>query len=238
MIGCVDLLDVSTGGIKEYLTDFDISLKPNDLWPKVPSVAKVHCSDDDWYILGQELVEHGLCGLVDGSEVFSWSNKKLLSGMFGVSKHEFDEKGVEIMRLIMNLIPLNQICHHAEGDLSTLPMLGQVTSLHILLHERVFWSSEDLRCMFYLFRVPQPWSQLMCFNKLLGSKYLCSKVLGMGWCSSVAIAQHVHRQMLLQSPPSGAGLPPNREWRRDKPMPPRQLDEVQSSSYWKVYFDN
>jgi hypothetical protein len=27
MIGCVDLLDVCTGGIKEYLTNFDISLK-------------------------------------------------------------------------------------------------------------------------------------------------------------------------------------------------------------------
>ena len=104
MIGCVDLLDVCTGGIKEYLTNFDISLKPNELWPKVPAVARVHCSDIDWDILGQKLVEYGLCDLVDGSEVFSWSNKKLLSGMFGVSKHEVDEMGVEIVDEILGRV--------------------------------------------------------------------------------------------------------------------------------------
>ena len=184
------------------------------------------------------MVERNLCTLLDYEEVFGWSNRKLLSGMFGVPKLEKTEQGIEIMRLIMNLIPLNELCHGAEGDLATLPMIGQISSLHILLHERLFWSSEDLRCMFYLFRIPNQWTSLMCFNKSFKGQFLGSRVLGMGWTSSVAIAQHVRRQMLLQSPPSGAGLPSSREWRRDRAMPPKDKATPGCVGYWKVYLDN
>jgi hypothetical protein len=105
-----------------------------------PSTAKVHVLDEQWPTSAQALEDRGLVARLSCSEVFGWSNKKLLSGLFGVPKHERTDTGIEIMRLIMNLIPLNQICEGAEGDLATLPMMGQLSSLHVLLHERVFWS--------------------------------------------------------------------------------------------------
>jgi hypothetical protein len=54
---------------------------------------------------------------------FSWKRKKLLSEWFGVGKNEFldtcedctlNNPADELLRLILNLIPLNEIVQQAE----------------------------------------------------------------------------------------------------------------------------
>lgn len=126
--------------------------------------------------------------------------------MFGVSKGEF-HNGFEVRRLIMNLIPFNSICRTLDGDIATLPSWAGMTALQLHPEDLVV-SSEDVRCFFYIFRVPVEWWPFLCFNKPLppslcpsvgGRYYLCSTVLPMGFKNSVSIAQHVHRVIVRNS---------------------------------------
>ena len=90
----------------------------------------------------------------------------LLNGLFGVSKHEW-EGGVEIHRLIMNLIPVNQVCRNITGDVATLPSLSGLAPLFLGKEEQLVVSSEDVRCFFYIFKIPVEWRRFMAFNKPL-----------------------------------------------------------------------
>ena len=47
---------------------------------------------------------------------------------------------------------------------------------------------------------------------------LAATVLGMGWLSSVGIAQHLIRELVLRAPRLGADLPPHRELRKDRSL--------------------
>ena len=98
------------------------------------------------------------------------------------------------MRLIMNLIPVNAICGQLPGDVGLLPMLNEVSGVQLLCNERLMHGSEDLRCMFYLFRMPEQWQPYMSFNYNFRVEQsnewhvLSSRVLGMGWTNSVGLA--------------------------------------------------
>ena len=62
--------------------------------------------DCHWAGVCQGLVHAGLCTYIEESDVFCTDNGPLLNGLFGVSKDETTPEGVEVFRLIMNLIPL------------------------------------------------------------------------------------------------------------------------------------
>ena len=65
---------------------------------------------------------------------------------------------------------------------------------------------------------------------------LCAAVLGMGWLSSVGVAQHFIRELALRVPRLGAGLPPASELRRDANPP--KLSDNGDGSFWSVYMDD
>lgn len=104
-------------------------------------------------------------------------------------------------------------------------------------------SSEDIRCFFYLFRLPVEWNGFLAFSRPVppdlvpGGEpketcYLCSRVLPMGYVSSVAIAQHIHRNVVRRCmgelrPPIGG----HQELRRDR-LP------TTSPVMYRVYLDN
>ncbi len=67
-----------------------------------------------------------------------------------------------------------------------------------------------------------------------GQLLLTSAVLGMGWLSSVGIAQHLIRELALRAPRLGAGLPLARELRRDAEMPGAERQDG-ASRFWSVY---
>lgn len=104
-------------------------------------------------------------------------------------------------------------------------------------------SSEDIRCFFYLFSIPDAWKRFMAFGKLLPMDLvppkwegmdcvLVSRVLPMGFLNSVSIAQHVHRRvarMALQSPLGQLGA--DHEIRRDRPLSTGKV-------LYRVYLDN
>ncbi|CAE7354468.1 unnamed protein product, partial [Symbiodinium microadriaticum] len=191
------------------------------------------------------------------AKVFSWDNIRHAlpadgvaavdvldfceAGLFGVSKDEWVAE-VEVMRLIMNLVPVNEWFHPIEGDLQTLPVISQLHALDLDPSENLLLSSEDLKCYFYTLRVPDAWSKYFAFSKVVPQCFnpsgdsrphvLASRVLPMGFASSVAVAQHVHRNVVRRSMHDPRSqLCPEGELRRDKFW-------SSHNPGWRVYLDN
>ena len=78
--------------------------------------------------------------------------------------------GIPIYRLIMNLMPLNDLCQGLAGDIQTLPHWFGMTPFHIEAHENLVVSREDLRCFFYTLALPPCWFPFLCFNKPLPAR--------------------------------------------------------------------
>ena len=53
-----------------------------------------------------------------------WMIYLFLMDFLELVRRSFTDQGVEIFRLIMNLIPLNALCKPLAGDVDTLPSWG------------------------------------------------------------------------------------------------------------------
>eukprot|EP00438_Fugacium_kawagutii_P036449 Skav224179 [mRNA] locus=scaffold257:56221:60355:- [translate_table: standard] len=240
-IGKVPLRDVCTRGAQHYVDNFDAFVRePGQC--SLKKSPRVMVSDDDWPEVCNGLVASGLCTLLPRGDVFDTGEGLLLNGLFGVTKDEWSN-GVEVYRLIMNLIPLNALCCPLQGDIETLPMWSLMNPFFLQPTEDLLISSEDVRCFFYTMSVPQAWYKYLAFNKpapdhclpldLRGQEvYLASKVLPMGFANSVSLAQHVHRNLVLWSGAEASGVNlPQEELRKDR-APPCSRD------MWRIYLDN
>ena len=130
--------------------------------------------------------------------------------MFGVEKpQKFTEDGQPLLRVILNLRPINRALRIIQGDIKELPMATSWTQLCLEESETIHVSQADMSSAFYLFKLPRAWRPLMCFNsKLDGSKigrrpgvnYVPScAVLPMGWSSSVGLMQMASREMIRRN---------------------------------------
>eukprot|EP00438_Fugacium_kawagutii_P025094 Skav213443 [mRNA] locus=scaffold837:212799:217106:- [translate_table: standard] len=239
LVGSVPLAEVVELGCKHYVPNFeDYLLEPEDQ-QQVVKPPKVMVPPDQWFTFCKNLLDKGVFDKVHESDIYQVQGKPLLNGLFGVSKNEF-EGPWEVMRIIMNLVPLNGVVRSFEGDVSTLPSLAGLNPLHLELDEGLVVSSEDVRCFFYIFKVPLSWQRLMAFNRPLppelggqrpGKWYPCSAVLPMGFKNSVALAQHVHRCIVNRSLKvvSSTGL--EAEMRKDKSF-------SCANPFHRIYLDN
>eukprot|EP00438_Fugacium_kawagutii_P025255 Skav212857 [mRNA] locus=scaffold786:244787:247873:+ [translate_table: standard] len=238
-VGSVALSDVCEGGCKEYVCSFENYLldESSRVYTKPPRVMVPDC---EWEETCKGLLDSGICTLMPEAEVAHVEGKPLLNGLFGVSKGEVAE-GHEVHRLIMNLIPLNNISRGIEGDVATLPSWSSTSPLSLLPGEEMVVSSEDVRCFFYIFAVPQAWHRYLGFNKRVPSNLhahssqphvLCARVLPMGFKNSVSLAQHVHRVVVKRASQRVDGqLEPQQELRKDKVF-------TSASAIHRVYLDN
>ena len=239
-IGSIPLVEICDLGTLDYVNHFERYLIPEDerVYTKPP---RIMVEDSDWERVCAGLLEKGLCRLISKDEVYHLGGRPLFNGLFGVSKDEFAD-GVEVFRLIMNLVPVNKLCRNLHGDVATLPSWAGMQSYLLEDGDLLMMSSEDIRCFFYLFEIPKSWHAFMSFGKEVpqsllpqgssGVFYLASRVLPMGFLNSVTIAQHVHRRIARLSlhalqPKTG----PQAELRKDRPM---------TSCKWsyRVYLDN
>ena len=240
-VGELDLSSFCTLGTLEFVTNFENYLVPveSQLHMKAPTVM---VEDGGWNDLARGLLQRGVCRVIPLRQVHHIEGKPLLNGMFAVGKQEW-VGGLETQRLIMNLTPVNSLVREVQGDLSTLPTLATMGQLFLEEGDWCLTSSEDVRCFFYLFRTPDCWHKYMAFNKILHSSLvpeemqgepcvLCATVLPMGFQGSVAIAQHVHRNVVkvaaMQSTPVVGG---QGEIRRDLGFP-------QCKDRFRIYLDN
>ena len=241
-VGRVRLESVVTKGSLHYVENFGSYLLPeaNRRHTRPP---RVMIEDSQWEAMCCGLLEKGVCGLIGEDQVFRVEGKLLLNGLFGVPKDE-DVNGVPVHRLIMNLIPLNRICRPMSGDISTLPAWPSMHPFEIGPEETLLVSSEDVRCFFYIFAVPQEWHRFLAFNKVvpphlcpdrLQNYYLCGKVLPMGFCNSVSLAQQVHRtivgEAVQECVAQGSRVSWEAEHRKDRSF-------SWSNPSFRVYLDN
>ena len=240
-IGRVPLSEVCRLGAKFYVDNFDLFVKDKSEWT-LSKPPRVMVREEDWGEVCSGLVERGVCTYLTRDEVFDTGQGPLLNGLFGVTKDEKAD-GVEVYRLIMNLIPLNGICSGLSGDVATLPSWSSMSPYFIQPTESLLVSSEDVRCFFYTMSVPEEWWKYLAFNKpvpqgvipdhLQGEQvYLAARVLPMGFLNSVSLAQHVHRNLVLWSgEEKEANNKPEEELRKDKHFSDGQQN-------WRVYLDN
>ena len=214
-----------------------------DLPVKMPK-PKVMAEDEEWEKIGAELYSRGLvrpveqCAQLDG--------RKILNGAFGVVKpNKATPSGKEVLRLIMDFRACNAVTKIIEGDVRTLASAPALQHVVMPSGSVLRLSAEDLVSAFYLFSLPEDWSQL-CFEKKVkwkslgedrpGSTWIGACVLPMGWSSAVGVMQHAHRRLALRSPfQGGAGLVPEMEVRKDTTFP---VLEVEGSAIWSLYLDD
>lgn len=241
-VGSVPLVDVCTLGCQHYVKHFESYLKPKPDWAKM-TWPRVMVDDCDWDKVCQGLVDSGVCIYIRESEVFDTGSGPLLNGLFGVTKDEFTDSGVEIFRLIMNLIPLNGMCQPIAGDVDTLPAWSSMNPYFLQPHENLLVSSEDVKCFFYTMALPEAWSKFLAFNKPVPAHvvpdeysgetvYIAARVLPMGFLNSVSLAQHVHRNLVAWSRGDDHRCnAPEAELRKDKSF-------SHHHSNWRIYLDN
>ena len=237
-VGGVALEEVVEKGCLEYVLNFkSYLLDPEDqVYTKPP---RVMVPPDGWRDFCENLLKVGVFSKIHEDDIHRVQGKMLLSGLFGVSKREYHGPH-EILRIIMNLIPVNNICRGIDGDVNTLPSWAGMTPLGIDPEEELIISSEDVRAFFYIFRVPQEWHPFLAFNRPLppelkgdkeGDWYPCSAVLPMGFKNSVSLAQHVHRFIVQKALRKVPDLGGEAELRKDRPFP-------SSRSLYRIYLDN
>ena len=201
--GSVPLVDVCEGGIRELVLNPHALLKPT-AFREAMTPPQVRVANEDWPEVAANLIRRGVCSTLPLDEAFQVDGQPILSGMFGVSKQEMDNE-FEVLRLIMDLRPLNFISESVSGDTDTLPLITQLIQLDMMVSEDLVVSCEDLKAMFYCFELPECWLPFTCFNKVLPPSFcpendarprvLCAKVLPMGHLNSVSFAQHLHRNI-------------------------------------------
>ena len=241
-VGQLYLRDFCSDGVLHFIDHFEDFLLPEQD-RVIGRCPRVICDDDEWDRVAAGLVKKGLCKVVRESDLFKVNNIPLVNGMFAVSKQEFREDGLELCRLIMNLKPLNANSRNLQGDTGTLPSIVNMSGMYLEEDELILTSSEDIRCFFYLFSVPESWTKYLGFGKVCPrwlvppefgdeAAYLTATVLPMGYVNSVGIAQHVRRNVVLRAmgdlrPRLGGDV----ELRRDRPF-------SQSHQLIRVYLDN
>ena len=238
-VGCLELRDFCTQGTLHYLDHFEDHLidTSNLSCPRAPRVMV----GDDWPAICEGLIAKKICEVMPTDQLFHIDQVPLLNGMFGVGKGDFIGN-IETQRLIMNLVPLNRLCDPLVGDVMTLPNISSFGSFLLEDGEMALISSEDVRCFFYLFRVPSSWKRFLGFNRLVPPSLvpdawrgrpcvLTACVLPMGFLNSVSIAQHVHRNIVTWSQQDSKTLGGACEMRKDR------VSSTAKHQY-RVYLDN
>ena len=237
-VGGVKLEEVVELGCKHYVLNFEEYLLDEDdqVLCKPP---RVMVPPEAWRDFCSNLIRLGVFSVIHEDDIYRVKGEPVLNGLFGVSKQEFSNS-FEVMRIIMNLIPLNGICREFAGDVGTLPAWAGMSPLQLHPHEDLVVSSEDVRCFFYIFKVPNSWHKFLAFNRPLpeglggsraGKYYPCSAVLPMGFKNSVSLAQHVHRFIVKKSLAFCQTVGGESELRKDRTFP-------SSQGMYRIYLDN
>ena len=151
----------------------------------------------------------------------------------------------EVLRLIINLVPSNELFEVSEFDTGSIPHVGQWISVELLGQELLLWSGDDMRCAFYLFGLPVEWAPYMVIDGALDptlfgqpageDMWLYVRVVPMGWINAVGVCQYLMRRLSVERPPAGAGLPRGAELRKDRNHPVNV--DLRCSTWWQAYLD-
>ena len=246
--GSVDLAPLLVGRARfliehpEQVLLRDGQKKPGKNW------AKVHIKPGHEIELFRLLHHRGVVDFIPSEDVFCDKGGPFLSGLFGVPKPgKFTPDQQPVLRVIMNLIPINRALDVILGDIQELPSAAVWQQLVLFEGSSLRVSQADMSSAFYLFRLPPAWLKFLAFNYKIrrsdvglgGAGFVvpACRVLPMGWSSSVGLMQMASRELLLRSK-----LPPSDELRRGNVVPAWFVEISQKigphHSWWQVYLDN
>ncbi len=246
--GSIDSLNWLGPCSREFLLHPERCLLPEGAFETPNLPGRVHIAAEDKLAISEELVSRNICRWIDLEEVHVVKGKKLLNGMFGVTKPTLTDDCQPVLRVIMNLIPINSITHQLQGSVDSLPAITAWQSLVLEGDETLAMWQSDMSSAFYLFKIPEQWGKYLAFNIVVeGSSVgfpdikkvaLCSNVIPMGWASSVGLMQEMAESLAY-----AGGLERKHQIRKGSPLPP-WLSQVLSQAededrmWWHVYLDN
>ena len=256
--GMVDVLEVSEGLIRHKLSNPRNMLLADGECDDLPTrMPKVWADHQTFVGIAKLLIAAGIAIDVPLPDVAKHRGRRITHGCFAVGKGGF-KRGEGPQRFVVNMPALNAITEVIEGDMASLPMCNTWHALFLDDNEVVLISSDDLKCAFYIFRLPLSWAPYLCFSEEMTRAELygagCERpdvlvcvaliVVPMGWNSATGVIQHVHRRLARL-----AGLPRSLEVRRDRPL--RQAAQVMTDrtevdqffgealmAVWQIYLDN
>ena len=223
-----------------------VLLSPDEKTPG-PNVRRVHIKKGEELGVWKLLEERGIITWLPIGKVHQDQGGPYLSGLFGVPKSgRFTEEGLPLLRVIMNLKPINRALSIIQGDIAELPSAGKWLQLVLEDGDCLSISQADMSSAFYLFALPECWWPFLCFNAKFGGSALgrpgsgtfvpCCKVLPMGWSSSVGLMQMASRELMARANTLGCD-----ELRNQLRSPPWFVDPLlrdSSKQFWQVYLDN
>ena len=249
--GCVECVEWLEGYTRWLLLHPEECLV-EDVGQKLPKLhAKVHIAPGERMEVARLLVKRGICAWVPEDKVLRYRGQKVLNGLFGVPKAKKLDTGECVLRCIMNLIPSNSVMRSIKGKVGNLPNICQWLQITLAEGEEVAICQSDMCSAFYLFQLPQQWTEMLCFNLSFTAKdlglqtgnqeqtfYLACRVLPMGWSNAVGVMQFIAEEVLLRG-----GLPASMRIKRDTPLPAWMVHvtktaEAQQKVWWHVYLDN
>lgn len=245
--GSVPLLPLLVGRARFLLEHPEEVVLPPELWDFGSTTARVHIKESEELAVWGLLAERGVVDWIDLDDVFRDDRGPVLSGLFGVPKPgKFTDSGDPLLRVIMNLKPINRVLDIIKGDIEELPMATTWAQLCLMEDETLHVSQADMSSAFYLFALPECWKRYLAFNakfpgerlgRTAGRIYVPTcKVLPMGWSSSVGLMQMASRELVRRCAASGAA-----ELRRQLRAPGWFVDAMlrgQGKQFWQVYLDN
>ena len=245
--GSLEAASVARGEVRSWLLEPSQCILPEEQWPDPLPIASMNCTREEWCKVARVLVEKQILAPIDRESIFRVRGEPLLNGVFTVEKKGVAAPGEHrITRLIMNCVPSNSIQRLMVGDLPTLSASSQWTAAYLRPSQVLLWSGDDQRGAYYAWALPADWRPFMAFRwpvpgHVVGCPdqrevFLASAVIPMGWKNAVSLFQHLHRQLGLSPVPAGAGLPPDWEWRRDRPVPGSAVAE--GGGWIQYYLDD
>ena len=245
--GSVELSPLLVGRAEYLIQRPEELLLDPELKEAGPNAARVHIALGEAMKVWQLLEERGIIEWIDLEEVYADEGGPYLAGMFGVPKAgKFTPCGEPLLRVIMNLKPINRALDIVKGDIGELPMATTWNQLMLDESETIHISQADMSSAFYLFSLPSQWRRFMAFNaptrgsalgREAGKVFVpACKVLPMGWSSSVGLMQMASRQLVQRCHAWGAD-----ELKRQALAPRWFVDTVARAGprlFWQVYLDN
>eukprot|EP00438_Fugacium_kawagutii_P018907 Skav236693 [mRNA] locus=scaffold847:329297:333620:- [translate_table: standard] len=245
--GSVDLVPLLEGKARHLMLHPEEVVLPEDLREPGALTARVHIREHEALDVWKLLEDRGIIEWLPLGEVFGTREGPYLSGLFGVEKPgRFNDQGQTLLRVIMNLQPINRALRIIKGDIDLLPMASLWTQLTLDQDEILDISQADMASAFYLFRLPRCWLPYLCFNAKFrgsrlnraGNQYFvpACRVLPMGWTSSVGLMQMASRELIRRIKSCSAP-----ELRRFALAPAWFVDLARRTGdehFWQVYLDN
>ena len=250
---CVRAADLLEGWARICMDDPKKTLLPEENWPdEMPKPQVWVENQEEWNEICAGAADRGIFTFPKKQDVFHFRGTPLLNGLFGVEKkNKILENGQPVPPMIINAIPTNALQEMIEADIRTMPYFVQWSGISVEEEDRaVVWNELDMTSAFYVFRLEPAWYRFQALAKPVSGQFASKwvpdlraeesvfpavAVMAMGWKSACGLLQQIHRKLFFLPKPTGAGLDPSREVRRDAPIP--RSERPQDASFYSVYLD-